>query len=129
MNPNPEIRHEIADESGHFQGARRLLADELRLRLDASIKDEDLMPILDLPAPFKGDRFNCFFGFSIGQGFKRKTFVIQFQADHRGNPIFELKPVADPSLLRLRLTGGLSAFDKGRCQIERILEKRPSDRN
>jgi hypothetical protein len=129
MDVNSEIQWEAPIEGEHFKKARKLLADELRLYYDPSTKDEDLMPVLALPAPFRGDRFNRYFGFSINQGFRRQVFVIHFQIGPDGNPIFERRPVGDPSLLRLRLTGQLSKFDKGRLQIERVLDQKESRLN
>lgn len=105
----------------HFPRARYLLAQELRTYYDHRIMDEDLTPEFDLPKECQGDSCNVVFGFSLGEGLAKKVFSIRFQMDRYGEPIFDLESIADPSLRRLRLTGQLSTFDKGRCQIERVL--------
>jgi len=114
---------QAAPRLDHISRARKLLAEELRSHWDSELDERSLKPIADLPPEYQGDSCNVSFGFSVGTGSTKKVFAIRFQLD-RGNPIFELNPVEDPSLSRLRLTGQLSSLDKGRCQIERILGQR-----
>lgn len=122
--PKPESKQgePLFPRLDHIAQARRLLAQELKDRLDPNITEGDLKPIGLLPKNFKNDRYRATFGFSVGTKRAKKMFSIQFQKDSEGNPLFKMNPVEDPSLYRLRLTGQLCAFDKGRCQIERVLE-------
>lgn len=120
------ISNEVLSESSapkdeHFPQARSLLAQELRAYYDHRIKDEDLTPEFDLPRDYQEGRGKLVFGFSLGAGLLKKTFVIRLEADSRGKPHFELLPEADPSVRALRLRGELNMIDKGRTQIERVL--------
>lgn len=110
FNPRPD----------HIDRARKLLAKELNSYLDHHLTEEDLTPISDLPSEYQGNSYNSAFGFSVGMGFEKKIFVIRFLVDSKGEPIFKLSEVADPTHHIQRLTGKINRI-YGRSQIERVL--------
>jgi len=96
------------------------LAEELKAHFDHTINEWDLKLVSDLPPQYQNDPHNVSFGFSVGEGSAKKIFVIRFQVDCKGEPIFEMREIADP-VYRILMFHGKNNLVFGRSQIERVL--------
>ena len=83
----------ITPKDEYFPHARSLLAQELRAYYDHRIKDEDLTPEFDLPHEYQDGRGRLVFGFSLGAGLLKKTFIIRLEADFRAERLNHLHKV------------------------------------